>query len=328
MEGIYVDSENNTAGEFILNLKEKSFTGDVNLTEDSSQRFQMRGLIPDTRSATLNIWRDYEDKRIDDVSYFVQMNHSRLITSRFLWRPKIKKEVKDNLRKFMTSRYNALASELDYWVHIFYIETKDIIADIWDDSKGYTEQFAEDLSALKDIDEDLLAFRNFLNDSYHADDFYIQSLMNYTLSILDELAIADHIQTIPKFFKEMWVALGESSSAFSNSVLWIVNMMKASYKESLETFNKLLHGNVMEYVTQFLNTIIENYDKFVKELHIKFINYVEAMWDNLVLTLSSYWNKILQSIEPQIIRSIHYVETTLWSISSEIFGKQILFLFN
>lgn len=284
----------------------------------------MRGLIPDTRSATLNVWRDYEDKRIDDVTYFIQMNHSRLITSKFLWRPKIKKEVKENVKKFMASRYNALASELDYWVHIFYTETKDIIGDIWDDSKSYTEQFTEDLSALKDIDEDLLAFRNFLNDSYHADDFYIQSLMNYTLSILDELAIADHIQTIPKFFKEMWVALGESSSAFSNSLLWIANMMKASYKESLETVNKLLHGNAMEYVTQFLNTIIENYDRFVKELHIKFINYVEAMWDNLVLTLSSYWNKILQSIEPQIIRSIHYVETTLWSISSEIFGEIFL----
>lgn len=321
IEGIYVDSDNNTAGQFIVNLKEKSINGDVNLTEDASQRFQMKGLIPDTRSAVLNIWRDYEDKRIDDVSYFVQMNHSRLITSKFLWRPKIKKEIKENLKRFMASRYNAVTNEMDYWVHIFYTETKDIIADIWDDAKSYTEPFYEDLSALKDIDEDLLAFRNFMNDSYNADDFYIQSLMNYTSTFLEDLAIADHIQTIPKFFKEMWTALGESSSAFSSSIQWIVNMMKSSYKESLETFNKLLHGNAMEYVTQFLNTIIENYDKFVKELHIKFINYVEIMWDNLAMTFSSYWNKILQSIEPQIIRSIHYVETTLWSISSEIFGE-------
>lgn len=226
IEGIYVDSDNNTAGNFILNLREKSIIGDVNLTEDATQKFQIRGIIPDTRSALLNVWRDYEDKRINDVSYFIQMNHSRLITSKFLWRPKIKKEVKDNLKKFMASRYNALANELDYWVHIIYTETKDIIVDIWDDSKTYMEQFTEDLSALRDIDEDLLAFRNFLNESYHADDFYIQSLMNYTLTILDELAIADHIQTIPKFFKEMWVALGESSSAFSNSVLWIVNMVE------------------------------------------------------------------------------------------------------
>lgn len=210
-----------------MNLDEKFINGDVKLTEDGSQKFQIRGDIPDTRSAVLNIWREYEDKRIDDVAYFIQMNHSRLITSKFLWRPKMKKDIKENLKNFMSSRYNALATELDYWVHILFSETKDMIGDIWDDAnESAIKVMFEDLRSLKDIDEDLLAFRNFLNESYHADDFYIQSLMNYTVSILDEFAIADHIQTIPKFFKEMWVALGESSTAFSNSITWMTDMVR------------------------------------------------------------------------------------------------------
>jgi hypothetical protein len=208
-----------------LNLKQKTIDVDVNLMSDSSQKFQVYGVIPDTRSAQLNVWREYDDIRIDDISYFIQMNHSRLITSRLLWRPKLKKEIKNNLKLYMASRYNATSEELDYWVKTLYNEVKDIILGIWDESKPDTKIFFQDLEAIKDIDNDLSAFKNFLNQSYNADDFYIQSLLNYTLTVLEELAITDHIQTIPKIFKEMWEVLGESSLAFKNSIIWIVDMV-------------------------------------------------------------------------------------------------------
>lgn len=96
--------------------------------------------------------------------------------------------------------------------------------------------------------------------------------------------------------------------------------MKTSYKDTVDTFNKLIHGNLTDYVTHFLNNIIENYDRFVKNLHITFMNSIEAMWDNMAQALTNYWSRILESIEPQILRSIHYVETTLWTVSAEIFG--------
>jgi hypothetical protein len=172
------------------------------------------------------LWRNYEDIRIDDISYFIQMNHSRLITSKMLWRPKIRKEVKETIKNFMTARYAAIADEMDYWVKTFYTEALDIIGGIWSESKAYTQDFFDDLSAVKDIDEDLSAFRVFLNDSYYADDFYIQSFIMYTMTVLDELAIADHLQTIPKIFKEMWEVLGESSVAFKNSILWIIDTVR------------------------------------------------------------------------------------------------------
>jgi hypothetical protein len=107
--------------------------------------------------------------------------------------------------------------------------------------------------------------------------------------------------------------------------MFLPSQMKSSYKDSIDVFNKIIHGNFMDYVTAFLNTVIENYDRFVKNLHITFMNSIETMWDNLVQTFSIYWNRILQNIEPQILRSIHYVETTLWSISSEIFGELCYF---
>jgi hypothetical protein len=190
---------------------------------DASQYLQLHGKIPDTRSAWFNIWRNYDDIRIDDVSYFIQMNHSRLITSKFLWRPKIRMEIKEMIKTFMTSRYTAISEEMDDFVKTITSETVDMVSGIWSEAKPYTQEFFDDLASLKDIDEDLSTFRTFLNASYYADDFYIQSFFNYTMTMLDELAITDHLQTIPQIFKEMWSVLGESSMAFKKSILWIVD---------------------------------------------------------------------------------------------------------
>lgn len=224
IEGVFFDSpEYETSGIVELDIYRKSINGNVNFTEDGTQNIQIRGQIPDTRSAQFNIWRNYDDVRIDDISYFIQMNHSRLLTSKFKWRPKIRKDVKDWMRNFTTERYKAVADDLDYWVKTIYQETKDSINDIIENSEGHMKPFLDDLSAIKDIDEDLTAFRNFLNSSYNADDFYIQSFTNYTMKVMTELAITDHIQQIPIFFKEMWEALGESSAAFKNSITWIVD---------------------------------------------------------------------------------------------------------
>lgn len=51
------------------------------------------------------------------------------------------------------------------------------------------------------------------------------------------------------------------------------------------------------------------------------MNYIETMWENLSRAISVYWNRVLQNIEPQIIRSIHFLESILWGISTEIFGE-------
>lgn len=86
-------------------------------------------------------------------------------------------------------------------------------------------------------------------------------------------------------------------------------------------FNELMQGSSFEHITKILEMIIEKYDRFVKDIHVTFMSYVEAIWDNLVRTFSIYWNRVLQNIEPQIIRSIHYIESVIWGISTEIFGR-------
>lgn len=98
-----------------------------------------------------------------------------------------------------------------------------------------------DLTSMKDFDEDLVSFRNFMNESFYADDFYMQSFISYTYQILDELAITDHLQTIPKIFKEMWEVLGESSLAFKNSITWIIETVKLRILLDFNSSNLLFY---------------------------------------------------------------------------------------
>ena len=90
----------NSTSKFYLNFNEKLVRLEVNMTPDASQNLQMIGTIPDARSSSFDLWRDYEDIRVVDIAYYMRMNHSRLVTSQLFWRPKIKTEVKVNFEQF------------------------------------------------------------------------------------------------------------------------------------------------------------------------------------------------------------------------------------
>lgn len=53
----------------------------------------MFGMIPDARSAVFDIYRDYDDIHVSDVSYFLRLNHSRFIVSTMRWRPELKENI-------------------------------------------------------------------------------------------------------------------------------------------------------------------------------------------------------------------------------------------
>lgn len=84
----------NATGRFYMNIADKLVQLHVNMTPDASQNLLMVGTIPNARSASFDFWRDYEEIRVVDVSYYLRMNHSRLITSQLVWRPTIKAEIK------------------------------------------------------------------------------------------------------------------------------------------------------------------------------------------------------------------------------------------
>lgn len=97
--------------------------------------------------------------------------------------------------------------------------------------------------------------------------------------------------------------------------------VKTSYRKAVEMISRLLHGESLGEVSGMMDKMVEKYDKFIKDLHLSVIKYAENMYNNVVNMLSSYWKKMLQNIEPTIIRILHYAETTLWNASKDVIGK-------
>lgn len=78
------------------------------------------------------------------------------------------------------------------------------------------------ISGLSVLETDIEEFRIFLNQSYEANDFYVKTAVNFTMTLLDELSIRNHLDSVPKIINEIWHVLGDSGKALRKSVLWLI----------------------------------------------------------------------------------------------------------
>lgn len=135
----------NYTGRFFINMNEKLVSLNVNLTPDASQNVHMFGMIQDSRGASFDLWRDYDEIRVVDIAYYLRMNHSRLVTSQLLWRPNMKNEIKTRLKENAISLYDAFSDNADFWVKTIYTESREIVDRIWEASKPFTQPFLDDV---------------------------------------------------------------------------------------------------------------------------------------------------------------------------------------
>ncbi|XP_062546026.1 uncharacterized protein LOC134212310 [Armigeres subalbatus] len=316
--------DQDAAGFFIINIDDKMVQMKVNMTPDATENIYMYGIIPDSRSAYFDFWRDYDTSREVDVAYYLKMNHSRLVTSKLLWRPEIRSDVRDLIRNYFSSMHTSFTDAVEFWIKQIYSESKDSVSGMWDAAHPYMEGFLDDVSGLNVIQDDLEDLRQFLNASYVADDFYIRSVINFTITVLDELAIKNKITSLPKILTEFWQVMGDSGQALKKSIQWLLETIKESYQRVVDVFGRILQGDSMKYLSEVLETSVRRYDKFIKDLHLQFIKHVQEMWRKLSEVITSYWERMLQTIEPSVIKLAHYAESMTWHIGHEVFS----FLYN
>lgn len=132
-------------GAFLLDFDDKLIRLDLNLTPDATQNLRLIGHIPDARSASFDLWRDYEDIHVVDIASYIRMNHSRLVTSKFIWRPKMKSDIKLYFKNMANLLYERLAQDIDSSVKQITSEVKEALTDIKSNANMYTEDFFNDL---------------------------------------------------------------------------------------------------------------------------------------------------------------------------------------
>lgn len=273
----------------------------------------MVGRIVDTRSAKLDAWRDYDDVTTVDLASYIRLNHSRLVTSSIIWRPQIFSQVKAQAvytLKMIYSQVNdtlLILKEAPMEAHL-------ALRNIWSDAKPRVREFLDDLNDLHVIKDDLDDFERFLNESYDNNDFYVKDIVEFTYYVLDEMAIRNHLESLPGIVNDMWGMMGNTSQSIKQSLTYVVDSIKMAYSNFLETVNKVLEADFMELVSDKLEAMILQYDNFVRDLHMKLLEYWEETWVNATTRMSKYWHELLKSIEPLFFKILHYTESFVFTV--------------
>lgn len=76
--------------------------------------------------------------------------------------------------------------------------------------------------ALKVLKDDIDYLLIYLNNSYNANEFYVRDVVGFTMNIIDEMAIRNHIDSLPTIINEIWDVMGESGKVIQKSIMWII----------------------------------------------------------------------------------------------------------
>ncbi|CAK1547731.1 unnamed protein product [Leptosia nina] len=298
-----------------LSMIDKALIAHYNSTDDIS--FHLIGEIIDTRSAQLNAWRNYDDVTTVDIASYIRLNHSRLLTSSVVWRPEIFSEIRSQAvygLKLLYSQINetlVILKETPMEAHL-------ALRNIWSDAKPRVRDFLDDLNDLHVIKDDLDEFERFLNESYNKNDFYVKDIVEFTYYVLDEMAIRNHLENLPGFVNDMWGMMGNTSKSIKESLTYVIESIKKAYANFLDAVNKVLEADLMELVSDKLEAMILQYDNFIRDLHMRLLDYWEETWVNATTRLSKYWHELLKSIEPLFFKIVHYTEAFVVAIWKEV----------
>ncbi|XP_052751003.1 uncharacterized protein LOC113509342 [Galleria mellonella] len=300
------------AGLATLSMRDRELVAHYNSTDDIS--YHLVGRIEDTRSAKLDAWRDFDDVTTVDLASYIRLNHSRLLTSSILWRPEIFSEVKGTFVYTLKSLYGQVNETLTI-IKEMPMEAHLALRAIWSDAKPRVREFLDDLNDLHVIKDDLDDFQQFLNESYGNNDFYVKDIVEFTYYMLDEMAIRNHLESLPGIVNDMWGMMGNTSQSIKQSLTYVIDTIKQAYSNVLDSVNNVLEADFMELVSNRLEAMILQYDNMVRDIHMKLLEYWEETWVNATTRLYKYWHELLKSIEPLFFKVLHYTESfvvTIW----------------
>lgn len=275
--------------------------------------YHMIGEIVDTRYAKFNSWRDFDEITTVDLASYIRLNHSRLLTSSIKWRPEIFSEVKSTAVYTLKALYGQINDTLII-IKEMPMEAHTALKAIWTDSKPRIRDFLDDLNDLHVIKDDLDDFERFLNQSYSNNDFYVKDIVEFTYYVLDEMAIRNHLESLPGIVNDMWGMMGNTSQSIKQSLTYVIDSIKHAYTNFLVSVNKVLEADFMELVSDRLESMIMQYDSFIRDLHMKLLEYWEVTWVNATNRLTKYWHELLKSIEPLFFKVLHYTESFVFTV--------------
>lgn len=314
----------NEAGDFYLNIKEKLVKLQYNMTEDGSQSFNIKGEIPDARSASFYIWRDYEDIRVSDVSYFLKLNHSRLVISSFRWRPDIKNEINSNIRGSLIDMYGNLTETIDYWKKYIRFEIVEEINDIWENARSYIQGYLDDVRSLDVLKEDVIIYENYFNESYYTNQFYIQDIVQISVKFLETMSKRSRNNTYPVILTEIFEIMGDSGKNMWKNIQNIQEKIKTSYENSQRYVLDLINCDPMERLKENLDDLFVKCDQMMDDAFSATVNFVDKVINKVGNIVVTQKNEFIAGIAPALIGTARYVSTAVYYSVNDFIGKLLI----
>ncbi|KAF7269539.1 hypothetical protein GWI33_017432 [Rhynchophorus ferrugineus] len=308
---------NHTSGSFYVNFYDKLIHLNVNLTEDGTQSLHTYGVIPNARNAMFDIWRDYEDKRLTDVSYYLKLNHSRLIMSKLRWRPELISDVQSGIRSNALQMYYGALDEINNTRQFMRAQFVDSVDGIWQDARPFVNKYLVDLRNLTVIEEDFGYLKLFLNASYHNNEFYMKDISTVILNLFDDLSLKSHLQSLPKIIQELSAVMGASGNNIKKSITFVIEKIKLYYNTTTTFIHDLINGDPVKHLTEMLEKVVDRYDVFIKNAHVAVLQYMEKLWSETYNLIVQNWHQTLAALEPTFLKFIHYLETIAWTTGKD-----------
>lgn len=307
--------EDYQSGELYFNFKDKMVVVRVNLTEDGSQNFNIDGKIPDARSASVVVWRDYDDIRIVDMSYLLNLNHSRLIVSSFRWRPELKDELSSSFRTNFFYYLNYFVEELDNWNKYIRFEIVEELSDLWDSAKPYMEGYLEDIKALKVMKHDLDAYETYLNQTYYSNAFFLKQIIDHTYNATQGITK----KSLPLILNETFDLIGSSTL---KTLPKIFQSLQDSYQNFKSFLARLVNTDPMDLFKAIAESLFENSDEFMEETFKRTSQQVLEVLEKLQNLISTTKGDFMSAIEPVILEGGYYINQ-IWYHTVQDFVKYI-----
>lgn len=135
--------------------------------------------------------------------------------------------------------------------------------------------------------------------------------------------------------------------------------IKKAYEEFGKLLKRLMEGEAIVYVSDFLNSSMIKYDKvsiidkrirykvnivtkifrllfyynifnfgifvgrlqLIRDVHISFIKYIESILEESSNTVAAYWSNVLKTIEPTVLQIFHHIEAVFVSAFKQVIRK-------
>lgn len=96
--------------------------------------------------------------------------------------------------------------------------------------------------------------------------------------------------------------------------------IKTYYKNITIFTRQLLDGDPIQHLSDAFSKLLEQYDDFIRKLHVAFIQYIEKLWHQTYNLIIENWHRMLIAIEPTFLKLVAYAESIAWSTSQQFLG--------